>query len=176
MQAKSEGIWFNYYGDHVKWIWWWNRLGDFKLYSSKLDKDFKSFNDYWKFVGAFEESTRKYRVQSFDESTIVGAWVKTQFLHENIVVLTDINVSAKDASFWLKLPQHYRPHFLGDFVVLMCGDKNEIFRLCDSISRDFAEASGYSGGQLIYWNEEETIKDDVEAWVPEPTPLENIPL
>lgn len=174
MQVNWEGIWFNYYGDQMMWRWWWNRIKGYSLYSTIHDRAFKSKLEYWKFVGAIEESTRKYRVRSYDHEAILVDWVGLKFPSDHIVILHDINVSAKEASFWLKLPQHYRPHFLGDYVVLTCGSGNEVFRLCDSIPRVFAQAFGFSGGKLVYWNEEETIKEDVSSW--EETPLGNMPL
>lgn len=178
-QFKSAGIWFNYYGDNMLWRWPWKReiwedhgpygrgYADLPAFHSTMySKNFNSRREYWMHIGALEEMTRKYRVRSFNTIDVLTSWVRAAFPVDYIVILTEINIAAKDSSFWLKLPQHYRPHFLGDYVVLTCGSTNDVYRLCDSIPIDFAIAYGFSGGVLIEDNTEDTLKDEAEDWIP----------
>jgi hypothetical protein len=70
----------------------------------------------------------------------------------HVVVLTNINVSAKNVSFWAKVPVLDMPSFTKDVVTLRCKDKSEVVRLVDNISVDFADAKGYSSGKCIASN------------------------
>lgn len=163
-KINREGIWFSYYGDHVLWRWWWKRENQGVYWSEMHQVNFQFKRNYWKHVGALEENTRKHRVRSFDELTVLEGWAKYSFPNDYVVILKDINVSAKEASFWLKLPQHYRPHFLGDYVVLTCENSMEVHRLCDKIDYDFALAYGFAYGELIDNNEPENPRHEVEPW------------
>jgi hypothetical protein len=85
-------------------------------------------------------------------SDMVAAWVKLHCRTGIYVILYDINVEAKPATFWRSIPDKDKTQLLSDVVVLKCKDTNEAKALCDSISKDFAESYAIQDGSAFYWN------------------------
>jgi hypothetical protein len=98
------------------------------------------------------------KLSGFTYHEILAQWVYSKYYNENLIVLTDINVEAKDIQFWAKVPQTEMGHFLKDVVIVHCKDKGEVQRLVENIHPNFAEAYGFSGGTLFTYNKEEYEK------------------
>lgn len=84
---------------------------------------------------------------------LISQWACSTHFYSNIIVLTNINVGAKNLQFWAKVPKVDIEHFLKDVVILHCKDRTELLRLIENIPPDFADAWGFGSGQLIQTNE-----------------------
>jgi hypothetical protein len=94
------------------------------------------------------------KLTGFDNLDILSVWVNAKYSGCNIVLLTDINVEAKDLEFWARIPKGQAMEFLKDIVILRCKDKTEIKKLIPSIGSKFALAYGFSNGKLILSNKD----------------------
>jgi hypothetical protein len=94
------------------------------------------------------------KVNSFTIEEVFALLVPLYFSKLNIVVLTNINIEAKNLAFWAKVPLMEMPHFMKDVIILRCKDKTEAIRLVENITTDFASATAYSLGVSILSNEE----------------------
>lgn len=94
------------------------------------------------------------KLTGFDYLDILHVWVKTEYSGAHIILLTDINVEAKNLEFWAKIPRGQALEFLKDVVVLFCKDRTELERLISNIGSNFASAYGFSDGDLILTNKD----------------------
>jgi hypothetical protein len=94
------------------------------------------------------------KLTGFDIGDLIPEWVKFKYPSEHLIVLTEVNVQAKNIQFWAKIPKTDSQFFLKDLVVLFCKDKSEVIRLVENIPRDFADAKGFSAGELLIDNED----------------------
>lgn len=102
-----------------------------------------------------DEVKPQSKLLGFDQEEILSQWVYLKFPFDHIVILTDINVEAKNIQFWAKVPSFERQQFLKDVVVARYKDKSEVEKLVDNIAPEFASAFGYSGGMLFTYNKKE---------------------
>lgn len=156
MKVTAEGIDFNYNNDVVTWLWPWNRSYKRKFQSLIYDTEFKSLKDYWIHVGQQDRPDSykrvKGKVSGFPLKEAIEDWIKFNLRTGCHVVLWDINLDAKPASFWRTIPEHLRIQFTSDIVVLSCKDHQEASNLCTVIETSFANACAVSGGDVIGWN------------------------
>jgi hypothetical protein len=97
---------------------------------------------------------RSDKLTGFDIGEIIQEWVRFKYPSEHLIILTEVNVQAKNIQFWAKVPKTESQFFLKDLVVLFCKDKSEVIRLVENIPRDFADAKGFSAGELLIDNED----------------------
>lgn len=155
MRISKKGITFNYNNDEITWVWWWARIA-YPFYSMIYDLKFFSFKEYWQHIGRMDKPLGLAKIKGYSLQSLVYSWAKLNCRVGHYVLLFDINVEAKPASFWRSIPDRDKKELLEDLVVLKCKDEAEIESLCNSISRDFATAIGIQDGYVVYWNEEET--------------------
>lgn len=98
------------------------------------------------------ENSSKLKGMSYED--IISEWVLAKHRNNHIVVLTNINVQAKNIQFWAKVPTTDMVHFVKDIVILHCTDKTEVSRLVENIPSNFADAIGYSAGTLVINNKD----------------------
>lgn len=111
----------------------------------------------WPFVKRSPETIpykNSSKLQGASYLEMISEWVSFKYPKNHIIVLTDINVQAKNVQFWAKVPKTDMIHFVKDMVILYCQDKSEVIRLVENIPSTFAEAHGYSAGELITHNKE----------------------
>lgn len=154
MRFSKTGVTFKYHGDQLTWRWPWSRNGMERYYSTIYTQDFNSLSEYWKHVGVVEEALVKSsgKLEAYSELEVLSVWVRRLYPTSHVVVLTNLDASAKGISFWSRLPKDQVEHLLKDVIVLRCKDKTEVFRLVDSVEATFADAFGFSFGQLIETN------------------------
>jgi hypothetical protein len=97
---------------------------------------------------------RSDKLTGFDVGELIPEWVKFKYPSEHLIVLTEVNVQAKNIQFWAKVPKTESQFFLKDLVVLFCKDKSEVIRLVENIPRGFADAKGFSAGELLIDNKD----------------------
>lgn len=153
MRISKKGITFNYNNDEITWLWWWARIS-YPFRSLIYDLGFYSFKEYWQHVGRTERPLSISKIRGYPMADMIDAWIKLHCRTGIYVVLYDINVEAKPATFWRSIPDKDKTQLLSDVVVLKCKDTDEMKSLCDSISKDFAQAYGTSDGCVVYWNYE----------------------
>ncbi|MNK09965.1 hypothetical protein D3C87_279750 [compost metagenome] len=157
MKLTRQGVEYTYHGDTLTYFWPWKARNG-KFYSAEYSTYFSSFRDYWKHVGmnlpSIVRSREKLVGYSFEE--ITAQWVRCKFPFEAIVVLFNIELSAKSLAFWAKVPKEKMEYMSKDVVILRCNDKTEVTRLIESIDPSFADAFGYCEGNLIDYNMKET--------------------
>jgi hypothetical protein len=101
-----------------------------------------------------DEETRPSKLYSLDYQSLITDWVSKAYKFQHIIVLTNVNVEAKNIQFWAKVPTTSMSHFLKDVVILRCSDKSEVIRLVGNIPPEFADAQGYSAGSLLITNKD----------------------
>jgi hypothetical protein len=94
------------------------------------------------------------KLSGFYYHDIFSEWVIQKFKFEHVIILTNINVEAKNIQFWAKVPQTHATEFLKDIVLLKCKDRTELERLVQNMGVDFAEAYGYSAGVCVITNKD----------------------
>lgn len=94
------------------------------------------------------------KLKGLEYNDLISEWVALKHPVSHVVVLTNINVEARNIQFWAKVPKTDMIHFVKDLVVLQCKDKTEVIRLAENIPPNFADAQGYSAGILITHNKE----------------------
>jgi hypothetical protein len=77
---------------------------------------------------------------------------------DNVVALLNINLTAKDLSFWANVPRESVRHFLKDIVILHCKDESQVKELTLKVGKNFADAYGFSKGVLIINNTEDYVE------------------
>ena len=56
---NSLGVWFNYKGDDIGWIWWWKRKGNYKkIYSISFAAGYKNLRELNKEWEDYEKALR----------------------------------------------------------------------------------------------------------------------
>lgn len=144
IKTKTDSLFFRW--TDLFWSGW--------LYSSKYGMSFCGFSHYSYFdkietQGTSVDRTWK-KLEGFDYPSILIEWAKSKYPGESIVVLYDINTSAKSLEFWAKVPAVSRGPFLKDVAVLRCKDHTEMSRLVRNIEPAFASAIGISKLAYIY--------------------------
>ncbi len=175
MKFNKHGYLFRFHGDEILRYWPWatesaetaaateerkKRVGSYR--SSIYERDFNSFSEYWMMVGeerALIKAATTGKVIGFNNSEVIGKWSSQIWVNEIVVILTDINFAGKERTFWNTLTAHQRTQFIKDVVVLKCRDKNEASELVTSISPDFATATTYLNGKVLFNN---LIRENVE--------------
>ena len=153
MKISKQGITFEYNNDEITWSWWWTRTSNWPFFSLIYNYHFKSFKQYWVHVGSVKEKPMGLvKLRGVSMETLIRAWVKFACRDGFYVVLYDINVDAKPASFWRSIPDKDKKQLLEDAVVLRCKDAEEAKQLCDSIEDNFAQALAVSDGYVFYWS------------------------
>jgi hypothetical protein len=94
------------------------------------------------------------KLTGLDLGDMIPEWVNFKYPSEHLIVLTEVNVQAKNIQFWAKVPKAESQFFLKDLVILFCKDKSEVIRLVENIPKDFADARGFSAGELIIDNKD----------------------
>jgi hypothetical protein len=98
---------------------------------------------------------REFRkLSGFTYVTVLCEWVSVKFPLEHVIILTNINVEAKNIHFWAKVPKTDAIEFTNDVVVLRCTDTSEMWTLITNIGEDFADAYGFCAGKLTMTNKE----------------------
>lgn len=80
----------------------------------------------------------------------------SNFLLQNTsyVVISEIDVTSKDKSFWMSLPEAYRIAFINDFVFMRCDTLNQALSLASNIPLSLAGVIWiYHEKNLIKWKE-----------------------
>lgn len=147
MRISKKGITFNYNNDEITWFWWWVR--DYTAFFSLIyNFHFDSFKEYWQKVGSTDRPLPISKLKGYTVETMIEAWVRQYCRVGTYLVLYDINVEAKPASFWRTIPDKDKTQLLSDIVVLECKDVVQASRLITAIPDDFAKAmlvrDGYS--------------------------------
>lgn len=142
--------------DRILYTWLSILTFAFYFFSFKYTTSFVNINNYQKYREQVQsEIGGKYRkLRGLEYSDIVSQWVYLKFPFEHIIILSNINVEAKNIEFWAKVPKTEAIHFLKDIVLLRCKDISEMNRLINNIAPEFADAHGYSAGILITTNGE----------------------
>lgn len=154
MKISKQGITFNYNNDEITWLWWWKRTNSNCPYFSLVyNYWFLNFRQYWLKVGGSERNLPTSKIQGYSMENLISSWIKFNCRTGCYVLLYDINVESKPASFWRTIPDRDKTQLLADVVLLRCKDWDEIQRLCDSITTNFATAAGIKDGHIVYWNE-----------------------
>lgn len=151
IRLHKEGITFSYNNDEITWFWWWTRFRTY--YSLIYDFHFNTIKDYWIHVGSVEKPVPMTKIRGFSLLDPLKAWIKYHFRVGYYVILFDINVEAKPASFWRSIPDRDKKLFNSELVVLTCKDAKEMTTLCDSVDKNFAAAMGIVNGEVVYNNE-----------------------
>ena len=150
MTINTKGIWFNYMGDRICIMWFWNSLPN-RYFSEKLHCTFSSIKEYKKYMGsAIGMKERNIFGMSYKE--LIGDWVGMNFDGEHVLVLTDIDLTQKPDYFWENIPYLRKVAFSEEVVILKCKDFSQLQRIVDSIEPGFANAWGYRAGMLITTN------------------------
>jgi hypothetical protein len=153
MRLTKFGLLFSYHGDQMLWRWPWARQtpGSETFYSSLYIRDFSNLQEYWKHVGILHASLLKTpdKIQAFTWIEILTIWVSQVYPAENLLILTNLEASAKGMSFWSRLPKDVVQDLLQDVVIFRCKDKSELFHLLDSIPSKFADAYAFSAGHFL---------------------------
>jgi hypothetical protein len=153
MKITKEGITFTYNDDDFTWIWWWERTYSYKFRSAIYGLHFSSLKSYWMHVGRQNDHPMiKHKIEGFNYQSLIETWVKRYFSTGCYLVLDNVNLDAKPASFWRTVPEDLRIQFNEDVIVLKCKDYSELKSLCESIELNFANASGFSDGDLVSYN------------------------
>ncbi len=153
----------------VFFLTWYDFLWRGYIYSEKYGQTFATYQSYRYFLatGVVAELPSKThtltydKLLGFDYSDILTEWVQKKYPRENLVIMTDINVAAKNLEFWAKLPAKSAGLFLKDVAVLRCKDYSEVERIVENTPYDFANALGisYSGSTRVLttnkWNDKE---------------------
>jgi hypothetical protein len=155
MRFTKDGITFNYNDDEITWFWWWRRevLDVYGAYYSLIyDLYFYTFREYWIHVGAIgEKPTPSQKVTSFGWEEVLRSWARQTLRTGFYVVLYDINIESKPASFWRSVPDRDKIQFTKDLVALRCKSHIQAIELCDSIRTDFAIAIVVADGRVQYY-------------------------
>lgn len=101
-----------------------------------------------------DETVTPSKLYGMSYPALIADWVYKSFKLQHIIVLTNVNVEAKNIQFWAKVPTTSMAWFLEDVVILRCQDRSEVIRLVENIPSEFADAQGYSAGLLITTNKE----------------------
>lgn len=154
MHFTRHGLVFRYHGDTILRRWPWVRKGISKFHSSLYTRDFNDFHDYWKHIGLAESVVVRSpgRLQGYSWLEILTLWVRTLYPADHVVILTNVNASAKGVAFWSRLPKSKVENLLQDVVVLRCNDRAELFQLVEAVTSNFADSYGFSAGQFVISN------------------------
>lgn len=99
-----------------------------------------------------EEPIPESKLFSLSYAEVLCGMMKRSYGSGNYIVLTNVNLSAKNLQFWAKVPKEDMPHFFKDVIVMRCKDKSQMLSLISNIGPDFAEAMGFSAGELVTVN------------------------
>jgi hypothetical protein len=159
MKITRDGVWFNYHGDEVLWLWWWKREalpnGKKGKYVSALSEGyFESLADYWMFWGGYSEACRQDKVYGYSDNQIFQEWAAMAFRHNIVVILKNINYELKPAYFWSAIPPRQVKELKKDVVVLFFNRMEDAKKIFTSIHAEFAEAYLYKYGTLENSNNE----------------------
>jgi hypothetical protein len=152
MKINKKGIWFNYMGDNICLMWFWNPLEN-TYFSEKLRCTFFSLKEYKKYMGS-AVGIKGRNIFGLSYKSLIADWVKANFKGEHILILTNIDLSQKPAVFWENIPYVRTLIFTEEVVILKCKDASQMQKIIDSIEPKFAAAWGYRGGNLISTNEQ----------------------
>lgn len=94
------------------------------------------------------------KLQGIEYNDVISEWVTLKYPLNHLIILTNINVEAKNIQFWAKVPKTDMIQFVKDLVILHCQDRSEVVRLAENIPISFADAHGYSAGSLIIYNKD----------------------
>ena len=156
MKISNQGIEFKYYHDVLTWLWPWRRQHGGKFWSDHFNHSFPNLNSYWMRMGTLDAVLTRFgeKVNGHSWIEILCVWVNVTYSMRDVVVLYNVNVSAKGVSFWAKIPREKIEDLMQDVIVLRCKDRAEVFRLISSIPPSFADACGFVAGRFIGTNEE----------------------
>jgi len=85
--------------------------------------------------------------------SLLQYYVKAEYGNCLIVVITDIDLSNKNAAFWYNMSDISRAVLLHDVVLFRCKDIRQMDRLVDSIPKNFAKAIAFKNGEVIGIND-----------------------
>lgn len=163
MKITKAGIWFDYEGDELLWLWWWKRgrlpNGKTGKYVSLLcDGVFESLKEYWIFWGEYAQACRQDKVYGYTEAEVFNDWASWSFMRNIVVVLKNINYELKPNYFWASIAPRQRKELKKDVVVLFFNHYDEAKRIFDSIHAEFADAYLYKNGKIQATNNEIILK------------------
>lgn len=153
IRFSKEGITFDYNNDEITWLWWWIRRHGGKLVSLVYAAAFSSFKEYWIHVGSVEKPMPVAKIRGFEIKDLISTWVWRKFRNGHFVILWDLNLDAKPATFWRSIPDRDKKILSSEVVVLACKGYDEMRMLCDSIDENFALALGTCDGHVVYSND-----------------------
>lgn len=159
MKFCKDGIWFNYHGDELLWLWWWKRRtlpnGKEEKYVSMLcEGAFESLPDYWMFWGGYSEACRQDKVYGYTDDQVFLEWAEIRFSHNIVVILKNINYELKPAYFWAAIGHRQRIELKKDVVVLFFNRLEEAVEVFNSVPPEFADAYLYRYKKLEKRNDE----------------------
>lgn len=154
IRFTREGLVFYYHGDRIlrRWPWLHKRVGKFR--SSHYSRDFDDFDGYVQYVEMTDPMSVRYtdKLQGYSWRELLTDWVKILYPNENVVVLVNVNASAKGVAFWSRLPKTKVEKLLNDVVVLRCKSPKEVELLVESVTPEFADAYGFSASGVFISN------------------------
>lgn len=155
INIRWMGIEFKRLDDTFMFLWPW--LGfKHRFISYEYDFYFSKFTDYTLHVLRCTTKAQRghKKVEGYSWDQILVDWASDHLMHGFYVVLHEVAVHNKQHTFWNKIPDDTKIELCKDMVILRCDDLEEVMRLCDSMSTDFARAQGVAYGKTVYWNED----------------------
>ena len=154
IKVTKLGVEFPYHGDVVTYLWPWSKSGRYK--SSLYSCDFNNFREYWKRIGSTEYAIHycspKGKVQGFRIHEILCDYVSRNMLGRYVVVLCDINASARDSTFWSRMPKHQAEQLTKDIAIFTCDSRAQMLDITTGTPTDFATSYAIEGGVLVESN------------------------
>ena len=154
LRIRTTGITFPYKGDSLNYEWIRSSTGTGRWYSHLYDLRFGSWIDYLVHRKVMTRMNSHAQVEGFFYKDIVEQWARLKYFGTPIVILLNIDIAQREAPFWGKIPYSKKAAFSKDAVVLMCKDLTQVKSIVDSVSDSFAEAYGFDGNDLVYWNDD----------------------
>lgn len=165
MKLGKRGIWFNYNGDELLWLWWWNRHklpnGKKAKYESLLcESSFEDLQEYWMFWGEYAQACRQDKVYGYSEDEVFQSWAQLSWIRNIVVILRHINYELKPGYFWASIGHRQRAQLKKDVAVLFFNRPEDAEKVFNSIQPEFAEAYYYKYGKLMATNNEVDTKSE----------------
>ena len=157
MKINREGIFFKYRGVEIKYNWPILRTYFYQPKYVVTNGD-KPFNNLWSLKSYIDNPNtsaslaHKDKVKGVFYEDLIKMIGQTICMDCHCIILTDLNVNSKPASFWENVPRHYRKEFLKDVIFIQCESRKEMDRLMFSLPIDFCHAISFSNGKVIHDN------------------------
>lgn len=151
ISISRQGVTFDYSNDKITRLWPW--VSGLRFKSSLYAIDFNSFQEYWRRLGALEHATSAFgssrNVVGLRLHEVLSEYVGRNYPGEYIAVLTDIDVSKKDSTFWSRIPKQSADQLLKDLAIFRCKDRAQMLGITAATSQGFATAYAFENGKLV---------------------------